>query len=224
MSKKLYEKRCVNLEIRAEQEADKPVVVSGYAAKFDSPSEDLGFIETIKPGAFKKTLQESDVRMLWQHDSQVVLARKSIGDLTLREDETGLYFEWKPNLEIRYVQDAVEAIRSGLVSQMSFGFRTIKDSWDFSAEDVVKRDLLEVQLYEISPVTWPAFDSTEVSVRDLVSNHSDQTKRDALLKLLEAREHQAEQTTTEAAPQNEAAPDRRSLITVELELLKLKKD
>jgi HK97 family phage prohead protease len=143
--------------------------VTGYAALFNNRSQDLGgFVEQIAPGAFTKTIQEADVASLFNHDSSKPLGRVSAGNLKLTTDKTGLRMELTPNLLISWVQDAIEAIRSGLVTQMSFAFRTINDSWDVVGNQLV-RTLLEVQLIEVSPVTFPAYLDTSVQVNSVRS-------------------------------------------------------
>jgi HK97 family phage prohead protease len=68
--------------------------IVGYAAVFDKPSEDMGFIEYVRKGAFKKAIGKSDARALFNHDTDTLpLGRQSAGTLILREDETGLYYE-----------------------------------------------------------------------------------------------------------------------------------
>lgn len=141
-----------------------PAVISGYAAVFNELSADMwGFREWIRPGAFAKTIREADIRAVWNHNPDYVLGRTTNGTLTLREDERGLFVEIKPP-ETTWARDFVESIRRGDVDQMSFGFEVIRDSWN---ETVDVRTLLEVKLYEVSPVTFPAYDSTTVSVRSM---------------------------------------------------------
>lgn len=143
--------------------------ITGYAAMFNSRSQDLGgFVEQIAPGAFSKTLKEQDIASLFNHDSSKPLGRVSAGNLALTTDKNGLRMTLTPNLGISWVQDAVEAIRSGLVTQMSFGFRAINDSWDMVGDQLV-RTLLEVQLFEVSPVTFPAYTETSVEVNSVRS-------------------------------------------------------
>lgn len=152
-------------ELRVAGEGDQPRKINGYAAVFNELSEDLGgFIERIKPGAFAKTLQEADVRALWNHDPNYVLGRTKPGTLRLAEDQTGLAIEIDPPMEAQWARDLMVSMIRGDVDQMSFGFRTIRDEWVTAGEQIV-RTLLEVQLYDVSPVTFPAYPQTEVNVR-----------------------------------------------------------
>ena len=141
-------------------------MIRGHAAVFDQLSEDLGgFVEKIRPGAFKKTAGEADIRALWNHDPNYPLGRTKSGTLRVWEDEIGLAIELDPP-ETSYAKDLQESIRRGDVDQMSFGFRTIRDEWDADGETPV-RTLVEVQLYDVSPVTFPAYPQTSVAVRAL---------------------------------------------------------
>lgn len=154
-------------ELRASDDDDGSGKISGYAALFSVESDDLFFgSETIKPGAFTKTLKEADVRALWNHDSNFVLGRNTAGTLELREDSKGLFTEIAPP-DTHWANDLKESIRRRDVTQMSFGFRTIRDEWH-SKDDKTERHILEVELFDVSPVTFPAYPDTEVAVRSLL--------------------------------------------------------
>lgn len=149
-------------EIRA-TDGDNPKI-SGYAAVFDELSENLGgFYERIQRGAFANTLETADVRALWNHDSNYPLGRSRAGTLALSEDETGLAFEIDPP-ETSYAKDLLVSMRRGDVDQMSFGFITIRDKWEQIGGQVI-RTLLEVELFDVSPVTYPAYPTTSATVR-----------------------------------------------------------
>jgi len=148
---------------------DGEIRVSGYASVFDKPSENLGgFVERIKPGAFTETLKDkrSDPRLLWDHNSQYVLGRRSAGTLLLTEDEKGLKFDATlPNTS--YARDLKVLMERGDVREMSFGFNVLRDEWSDLDKPIVKRDVLEVRLIEISIVSFPAYPQTSVKLRDL---------------------------------------------------------
>ncbi len=166
----LREVRTFNVgEIRAEGDGEGSKKIIGYAAKFNELSEDLGgFREVIAPGAFANAIQNSDVRCLWDHLSHIVLGRNKSGTLRMKEDETGLQFECdSPDTQL--VRDMVlSPISRGDVSQCSFGFRTITDSWRKQNDEWI-RTLEEVELFDVSPVTYPAYQATEVALRSLRS-------------------------------------------------------
>jgi HK97 family phage prohead protease len=152
-----------NLELRALDDSEDGWTVRGYAAVFDSPSEPLPWTEYVKRGAFTKTIKDgADVRLLIDHTG-VPLARTKSGTLTLREDNKGLFMEARldPNNP-----DAVKmrsALMRGDVTQMSFAFETVKDSWN---SDRSVRELKEVRLYDVSLVTYPAYEETSAEIRN----------------------------------------------------------
>lgn len=159
------EQRCATitgLEIRAE--ADKPTMIRGHAALFDTPSVFMGFRETIAPGAFAESLT-GDIRALWQHDTARVLGRTKSGTLRLWEDDQGLAFELQPP-DTQDGRDAITLIERGDVDQMSFGFNvpTGGDTWGKDEDGIPLRTLRTVSLMEISPVTWAAYPQTGVNV------------------------------------------------------------
>lgn len=143
--------------------------IVGKPAVYNVMSEDLGgFREIIKPGAFSKTLQERNVKSLWNHDPNYVLGSVRSGTMTVAEEEAGLSFEVSPPDSV-WARDMMMSIDRGDVDQMSFGFRTINDDWEIrtvDGEDIVIRMLIEAELFEVSPVTFPAYPDTSVSLRD----------------------------------------------------------
>ena len=164
---KQKEVRTVIAELRAVKTDGAPTKISGHAAKFDSMSEDLGgFRERIAPGAFAKTIQSADIRALWNHDANIVLGRNKSGTLRLSEDSAGLAFEVDmPDTQL--VRDMVMGpITRGDVNQCSFGFYTIADKWAMVDGEWV-RTLLECDLLDVSPVTYPAYNSTDVAARSM---------------------------------------------------------
>lgn len=149
-------------DLRMDEAGDRPVI-RGYAAVFNSLSEDLGgFREIIAPGAFQGALGE-DIRALWNHDSNHVIGRTAAGTLMLEEDDKGLRVEIQPPESAGWM---VESIRRGDVTQMSFGFRTLRDDWANDDGEVI-RTLQLVRLIEVSPVAFPAYPETEAAMRAL---------------------------------------------------------
>lgn len=153
------------LEIR--EEGDGPVIV-GYAAVFGEWSQDLGgFVETILPGFFAPTLDQ-DVRALWQHDPLYVLGRTTNETLALEEDDRGLRVRIVPP-ESGWARDAVVSLRRGDVSQMSFAFAVERELWEPVQNGLSQRTLVTARaLYDVSPVTFPAYPQTSVAVRQTV--------------------------------------------------------
>ncbi|TMU85494.1 HK97 family phage prohead protease [Bacillus sp. BHET2] len=153
-----------NLQTR-DGTGNEPVVISGYAAVFNSKTS-IGdfFEEVIAPGAFARTISENgDIRALFNHNWDHVLGRTKNGTLTVEEDTRGLKFEVElPNTSL--ARDLAESMRRGDINQCSFGFWATGEAWDYSVEPAV-RTLNEVELYEISVVSIPAYEDTEVSLR-----------------------------------------------------------
>ena len=139
----------------------------GYAARFNSPSQPLPFIERIAPGAFSRTLRaRRDVRLFINHDSGQVLASKRSGTLRLAEDEYGLRVE-ADLPDTQAARDLKELMRRGVVDSMSFGF-TVPRGGDRWSDDGSERELREVVLHEVSVVTgFPAYEATSAAVRSL---------------------------------------------------------
>ena len=140
--------------------------IRGHAAVFDSQSENLGgFVEIIAPGAFTESLAQDDVVLLNGHDSRQPLARMSAGNLTLREDDKGLFFE-ADLPDTSGGRDLHRLVADGVLRSMSFGF-TIEQAADESFKEgcngLLIRRLRRIRLMEISPVTWPAYPASTVS-------------------------------------------------------------
>lgn len=152
-------------EVRAEAVENRRVI-RGYAAVFDQEAEIGGiYREVIRRGAFAKTLGERDQVALWDHESSLPLGRRSKGTLTLREDAHGLYIEIEPP-DTTWGNDAYVSIQRGDVKGMSIGFRVIKADWhEDGASELWLREITEIDLWEVSPVTFPAYEQTEVEAR-----------------------------------------------------------
>jgi len=155
-------------ELRVKRDGDELPKIEGYAAVFNKDSEDMGFIERIAPGAFKKALKTSDVRALFNHDSNIILGRKSAGTLELKEDKKGLFMSVTPP-DTQLVRDMVlTPIERGDITQQSFGFNIKADEWKDMDKETPIRTITEVnELFDVSPVTFPAYPDTEVALRSL---------------------------------------------------------
>ena len=161
------ERRFVKLqqvEVRAADEAEEPEI-HGYAAVFDSLSEDLGgFRERIAPGAFKRSLEAgNDIRALWDHDTKYVLGRNKSGTLSLAEDDRGLWVTMYPP-KAQWASDLLTSMKRGDVNQMSFGFYVKQDQWGKEGGETV-RTLQDVDLFDVSVVTYPAYPATSAEAR-----------------------------------------------------------
>jgi len=178
--------------VRAEDE-NKTRKLVGYASVFDKLSQVIwGFREKVAPGAFAETVGD-DVRALWNHDTAFVLGRTTAGTLLLVEDKMGLWVEITPP-ETPLVESFLASVERGDVSQMSIGFRVLEDEWDEDEEGQLIRTVKKIKLYEVSPVTFPAYPDTEIAVRELYGDQPD----------AEAQRRRGTQRTAEEAPDTEA--------------------
>lgn len=147
-----------------------PLALEGYAATFNSVSHDLnGFREKIIPGAFSRTLKENaDVRALKNHDPNFVLGRSKSGTLKLEQDSRGLRFRVVLP-DTQYARDLHTSIARGDMDQCSFAFRAKDQKWseeqDSNGDWFAMRELHDVDLFDISAVTYPAYEDTSVSAR-----------------------------------------------------------
>jgi HK97 family phage prohead protease len=161
------EKRYLAPDLRVEMRNGGEIAgLRGYAAVFNRRSVELwGFYEVIAPGAFTDSLAAGDdVRALWNHDPNWILARSTNGSLRLREDANGLLAEIDP-LDTPINRGFVAAIARGDVTQMSFAFIATDDRWDLDANEQWVRTIVRAKLYDVSPVTYPAYPDTSIGVR-----------------------------------------------------------
>jgi uncharacterized protein len=213
------ETRILTTEFEVREEADG-MHLTGYAARFNEPSEPLPFIERIAPGAFKRSLRSrNDVKLLWNHDTSTVLGSSRAGTLTLTEDDKGLRVSAVlPDTQAG--RDAKVLIQRGDVTGFSFGFTVPRggDAWN---EDGSERTLNSVRLLEVSTgVAFPAYTTTNgtAQVRGLekIAKRAEvdaDTLADAMLKLEDGEEITAEEkdilsrVISELAPKEEIAPE-----------------
>lgn len=156
--------------LKIERREGKAPMLVGHAAVFNQLSENLGgFREQIAPGAFADAIKKDDVRALFNHDSNFVLGRNLAGTLRMVEDVRGLGIEIDlPDTQT--IRDLVASpIERGDVSQMSFGFSVRPNGQDWAKNDAgdVVRTLKSVRLFDVSPVTFPAYPQTDIAVREL---------------------------------------------------------
>lgn len=153
--------------VQIETRGGVPTEIRGYSAVFNSVA-DIGFWkEVVIPGAFKRTIQENnnDIAALVDHDPARVLARITNQRLELREDGHGLDMRAKPT-DTSYARDLMTNIAERNVTKQSFGFVVPPggDQWR-TVDGVEQRELIDVELYDVSPVTYPAYQATSVTVR-----------------------------------------------------------
>jgi len=167
-----YEERALPgiVEVRAKEGGG--AVIRGIAAIYDKLSDNLGgFREIIAPGAFEET-DMSDVRGLFNHDSNYVLGRTKSDTLTLKRVREGLEYEIDVP-DTQTIRDLVlEPIKRGDISQSSFGFIIGRgnDTWDENEDGVLIRTIHKIrELFDVSPVTFPAYPDTTVGARSMGS-------------------------------------------------------
>lgn len=164
------EQRTFSGEVRADFHDNAPTHIIGYGAVFNSRSENLGgFREVILPESFNDVLND-DVRALFNHDQNFVLGRSTAGTLSLSVDEHGLKYDiTAPNTQT--IRDLVLApMQRGDINQSSFAFTIARDGDDWQEDDdgVIVRTIHRLKrLYDVSPVTYPAYQAASSTVRSL---------------------------------------------------------
>ena len=163
----------MNLEVRESEEGETRTITG--AIKYNEESEEMRdywgdtFVEVISEGAFTESLSVRNVVGLWSHDTSQVLGNTKSGTLRIQNDKNELRFELDiPSTSVG--NDAWELIKRGDVDGISFGMRVTKNKWSSEEREggkVYKRSILNAELYEISPVAFPAYPANEVSVRSL---------------------------------------------------------
>lgn len=170
----------------AELRAGSGRTLSGYAAVWDAPAR-IGdaFDEVVRRGAFAKSLASgAEVFLLAHHDFAQPLARRGNGSLQLREDHRGLAFE-AALPETRAADDVLALARSGTLAGASFAFRVPDGGDHWPTRN--KRELLRVDLIEVSAVAQPAYAATTISARAMAraAGYNDAAARLRRLRLLE---------------------------------------
>jgi len=162
------------VEIRAEGDT---ISVSGYAAVFNSETIIGGsYREQIAPGAFADAIGRDDVMFLINHDG-LPMARTKSGTLTLAEDERGLYMSADLDSSDPDVRAIVPKMKRGDLDKMSFAFSPEVQSWDDSG-DMPLRTIRQASLYDVSIVTYPAYQDTDIGLRSLSEFRSAQETKE----------------------------------------------
>ena len=171
-----------DLEIRASipvevrEAEDGQIRVAGYAAVFDEETDIGGmFREAIAPGAFADAVGRDDVVFLVNHDG-LPLARTRSGTLRLKEDDHGLYMEADLDPTDPDVRAIVPKMKRGDLDKMSFGFIAERQSWRDMDSKYPKRTIEQARLFDVSVVTTPAYEGTEIALRSLKALRAEQSQ------------------------------------------------
>lgn len=142
---------------------DNSRTVTGYAALFNNETELWpGFREKIAPGAFRNAISVSDVKLLQNHDPNLLLGRSKSGTLKVREDQRGLYFE---GVLPETSSNLIELMKRGDIDECSFAFTIQKELWEELPNGDTLRTIVEAKkLYDVSIVTYPQYTGTHVGI------------------------------------------------------------
>jgi len=165
LSRDTRQTRSLRAELKTRAEGDDELVIEGYFSVFGRETELWpGAFEEIAPGAFANTLS-NDIRALINHETRLVLGRNKAGTLELREDSYGLWGQIKINPNDTDAMNLYERVKRGDVDQCSFGFNIVREDTEWREDGSVKWTIREVDLHEVSVVTFPAYEDTGVQAR-----------------------------------------------------------
>lgn len=173
-----------DLETRAAEDGD--LYLEGYFAVFNSETELWpGAYEEIDPEAFEKTLG-NDIRALINHNTDMVLGRNKANTLELKTDTHGLWGRIKINPNDTDAMNTYERVKRGDISGNSFGFNILGEETEFRDDGTVKWRITDIDLHEVSVVTFPAYEQTNIQARKKeVERHKERELEARKLKLKE---------------------------------------
>lgn len=183
--------RTVSTEFQTREDGEA-LKIEGYFAVFDSVYEiGPGMSESVAPGAFTKTLS-GDIRALTNHDTTLVLGRTKAHTLELREDSHGLWGSISINPKDADAMNLYERVKRGDVDQCSFGFDIRSEDTDIREDGSIHWTIREVDLYEVSACTFPAYEETSISARsqqrDEIQKRTMQAWRESAMKKLKGEQ------------------------------------
>jgi HK97 family phage prohead protease len=175
------------------REDDGKLYIEGYFAVFNSNYEIWdGMTESVAKGAFERSLKDGDIRALVNHDTTLVLGRTKAGTLSLREDEKGLFGTIRINPNDSAAMDLYERVSRGDVDGCSFGFNIRKEESEVLDNGYVHWTILDVDLFEVSCCTFPAYEETNIEARTrdagAIRARSMEAWREAMMKKLKGEE------------------------------------
>lgn len=172
--------RTAQFKTREETETGD-LILSGYFIKFDEVTELWpGYFEVIKREGVEKAIQNADIRALFNHDDSLVLGRTGNGTVILGVDEIGLFGDIIINKEDPQAIGAYARIQRGDVVGCSFGFIPIKTNTEERDDGSYLDTILELEIFEVSPCTFPAYPQTEIAARQKDFESQQRANREAL--------------------------------------------
>lgn len=172
--------RTAQFKTREESETGD-LILSGYFIKFDEVTELWpGYFEVIKREGVEKAIQNADIRALFNHDDSLVLGRTGNGTVILGVDEIGLFGDIIINKEDPQAIGAYARVQRGDVVGCSFGFIPIKIDTEERADGSYLDTILELEIFEVSPCTFPAYPQTEIAARQKDFESQQLANREAL--------------------------------------------
>ena len=200
MNRDQRQMRCNTTEFQTREE-DEGLFIEGYFSVFNTNYEIWsGATESVAPGAFSSTLGK-DIRALVDHETRLVLGRNKSGTLELKEDSHGLWGRVKINPNDGDAMNLYERVKRGDVDQCSFGFQIVKEDTEFREDGSVHWTIREVELFEVSVVTFPAYEETSVSARrrdyDEIKKRQDEARREKIRNKLKGERHGTESNAAE---------------------------
>jgi HK97 family phage prohead protease len=167
-------------QTREERESGD-LVLSGYFIKFDEVTELWpGYFEVIKRDGVEKAIKDADIRALFNHDDSLVLGRTGNGTVTLGVDDVGLFGDIIINRNDPQAVGAYARVQRGDVVGCSFGFMPIKINTEERDDGSYLDTILELEIFEVSPCTFPAYPQTEIAARRQDFESQRRAKRETL--------------------------------------------
>jgi len=165
MNRDNWQTRSLQSQLKTRAEQEDEMIIEGYFVVFNSETELWpGAYEEISSEAFNNTLS-NDVRALINHDTSMVLGRNKAGTLELKVDSRGLWGKIKVNPNDTDAVNLYERVKRGDVDQCSFGFQILNEETEYREDGSIKWTIKEVDLFEVSVCTFPAYEDTGVSAR-----------------------------------------------------------
>ena len=153
-----------NFTTRSGEDGDK--YIEGYFIRFNEETELWpGVFEEVAPESVDNSLKENDIRALFNHDTGFVLGRTGNNTVELRKDKEGLYGSVKINPKDSQALDAYARVERGDINACSFGFNIVSEEVQNRDDGTTKFILREIDLHEVSPVTFPAYPTTSIQAR-----------------------------------------------------------